>query len=82
MNLFLGIAIYVIFWWLSFFVMLPLGARSPYEGGEATVPGAEPGAPKLPNLGKKALLAAALAAILWLFTAWAISIDLFQMRPR
>ena len=80
MSLFLGLAIYVILWWLAFFVMLPLGARSPHEGEEATIPGVERGAPKAANLGKKALLAAAIAAVLWLFTAWAISVDLIGMR--
>lgn len=80
MNLFLGIAIYVIVWWLAFFVMLPMGAQSHHEAGEETVPGAERGAPKVHNLGRKALFAAAIAAIAWLGVAWAISVDLFSMR--
>ncbi len=80
MSLFLGIAIYVILWWLSFFVMLPLGARSPHEGDEATVPGVERGAPKVANLFQKALWAAGIAAVLWLFVAWGVSVDLIGMR--
>jgi predicted secreted protein len=80
MNLFLGIAIYVIVWWLSFFVMLPMGAQSPHEAGEEAVPGAERGAPKVHNLRQKALIAAGIAAIVWLGIAWAISIDLWGMR--
>ncbi|MBK6704358.1 MAG: DUF1467 family protein [Caulobacteraceae bacterium] len=44
MNIFLGIAIYVIVWWLSFFVMLPMGAQSHHEADEETVPGTERGA--------------------------------------
>ena len=80
MNLFLGIAIYVILWWLAFFAMLPIGARSLHEAGEAGAPGVERGAPQLPRLRLKALLAAAIAAALWLFVAWAISVDLFGMR--
>lgn len=80
MSLFLSVAIYVILWWLAFFVMLPLGARSPHEGDEATVPGVERGAPKVANLGKKALFAAAIAAALWLFVAWGVSVDLIGMR--
>ena len=39
MNLFLGIAIYVILWWLSFFTMLPMGAQSLHEAGEDGAPG-------------------------------------------
>ncbi|HRK63470.1 MAG TPA: DUF1467 family protein [Terricaulis sp.] len=80
MSLFLGIAIYIILWWLAFFTMLPMGARSPHEGDEATVPGVERGAPKVTNLGKKALLAAGIAAVLWLLVAWAVSVDLLGMR--
>lgn len=82
MNLFLGLAIYVIVWWLVFFTMLPLGAQSPHEAGEETVPGAERGAPKVHNLQRKALLAAAIAAIVWLGIAWAVSVDLWNMRPQ
>jgi predicted secreted protein len=33
MNLLLGIAIYVIVWWLAFFTMLPIGAQSHHEAG-------------------------------------------------
>lgn len=80
MNLFLGVAIYVILWWLSFFTMLPLGAQSPHESDEASAPGIERGAPKVHRLGLKALLASAIAAVLWLGVAWAISVDLFRMR--
>ena len=80
MNFFLGLAIYVILWWLAFFAVLPIGVQSLHEAGEAAEPGIERGAPKLPRLRLKALLAAAIAAALWLFVAWAISVDLFAMR--
>jgi predicted secreted protein len=80
MSLFLGIAIYVIVWWLSFFVMLPMGAQSHYEADEAIVPGTDRGAPKVHNIRRKALIAAGIAAIVWLGIAWAISIDLWGMR--
>lgn len=81
MNLFLGLAIFVILWWLAFFTMLPLGARSPHEAEQEVVPGTDPGAPGAHGLGKKALFAAGIAAVLWLGVAWAISVDLFGMRP-
>jgi predicted secreted protein len=82
MNLFLGVAIYVILWWLSFFVMLPLGAQSPHEANEASVPGVERGAPKSHRLGLKMAWATGIAAALWLGVAWAISVDLFRVYPR
>lgn len=81
MSLFLGIAIYIILWWLSFFAMLPIGARSLHEADEVSAPGVERGAPKAPKLAFKAAWAAGIAAVLWLFVAWAISVDLFNMRP-
>lgn len=80
MNLFLGLAIYVILWWLVFFTMLPIGAQSLHEAGEASAPGVERGAPRVHRLGLKAMLAGAVAAVLWLFVAWAISSDLFGLR--
>lgn len=76
MNLPLGIAIYVIIWWLAFFTMLPMGAQSLHEADEQTVPGVERGAPKSHGLKVKALWACGIAAVLWLFVAWAISVDL------
>lgn len=81
MNPVLGIAIYLIVWWLAFFLVLPIGAQSHHEAEEDTVPGAERGAPRVHRLRLKALLAAGIAAIVWLFVAWAISVDLWNMRP-
>jgi predicted secreted protein len=79
MNPVLGTAIYIILWWLTFFMLLPWGATSLHEADDVTEPGIERGAPRAPNLGKKALIAAAIAAVLWLVTAWAISVDLIGM---
>lgn len=81
MNPLLGAAIYFILWWLAFFTMLPIGAQSAHEAGEQVPDGSEVGAPKTPGLGKKALAAAVIAAVLWLGVAWAVSVDLFGMRP-
>lgn len=81
MNPIMGLAIYFILWWLAFFAMLPIGASSAHEEGEAYVAGAEHGAPKAHNLRNKAIWAAGIAAVLWLGVFWAVSIDLFDMRP-
>lgn len=80
MNLLLGLAIYFILWWLAFFTMLPIGAQSAHEAGEQVPAGSEVGAPRVLNLGKKALWAAGIAAIAWLVVAWGVSTDLFRMR--
>jgi predicted secreted protein len=81
MNLFLGVAIYLILWWLAFFMMLPLGAQSLHEADEAAVPGVDRGAPRSHRLAIKAMLAGGIAAVLWLGVAWAISRDLFNVFP-
>ncbi len=81
MNPFLGVAIFVLLWWLTFFTLLPIGARSPHESDEDVVAGADRGAPKSHRLALKAAWAAAIAAVLWLGVAWAISVDLLNVRP-
>ena len=80
MSPIMGIAIYMIIWWLVFFAMLPIGAQSAHEAGEEVPAGFEAGAPRVHKLGMKALWAAGIAAVLWLGVAWAISVDLFRMR--
>ncbi|MGE0742270.1 MAG: DUF1467 family protein [Hyphomonadaceae bacterium] len=80
MSPFLAVAIYLILWWLAFFTMLPLGAQSAHEADEETVPGAERGAPRVHGLKRKALFATAIAAVLWLGVAWAVSVDLMGLR--
>jgi predicted secreted protein len=82
MNPIVGTAIYIILWWLTFFLTLPLGARSFHEAGEAPpAEGADSGAPRLHRLGLKAGIAAGIAAVLWLVVAWAIKADLFHVLP-
>jgi predicted secreted protein len=64
MNLALGIALYFIIWWTLLFTILPFGIRSQQEANQI-VPGSDPGAPVLPQLGKKILINTIVAAILW-----------------
>lgn len=80
MNPVMGFAIYFILWWLAFFTVLPMGAQSLHEAGEAGAPGIERGAPRVPKLGLKAALATGIAAVLWLGVFWAVSADIFHMR--
>ena len=82
MNPIIGVAVYIVLWWLAFFALLPIGARSLHEAGEAAAPGAEVGAPRAHRLGAKALAALLIAAILWLGVSWAVRTDLFHVLPR
>jgi predicted secreted protein len=58
------LAVYFIVWWLCFFVMLPIGVRTQEEAGEGRFLGTEPSAPARPMLGRKALAATLIAAVI------------------
>ena len=57
-------AIYFLIWWLSFFAVLPFGARSQSEAGEMT-PGTDPGAPAVHRLWGKLLWTTLVATIVF-----------------
>lgn len=63
MDIASSIVVYVLLWWLVFFMALPIGVqvpdRSEVESGHAT------SAPRRPYLGRKALAATVVAAVLW-----------------
>ena len=71
MNLTGGIVLYASLWFLVLFVLLPIGQRSQADAGQI-VPGTPPSAPADPRLGRKALWASAIAAVLWAICAWLI----------
>jgi len=48
MSLTSGAAIYLIFWWLTLFMVLPFGIRR--ADGNDLLPGEDPGAPAKPRL--------------------------------
>ncbi len=58
-----AVVVFVIMWWLTFFAVLPIGVRGQWED-DSTVPGTEAGAPKNPQLGRKALWATGGAVVL------------------
>jgi len=57
------LAIYVLFWTLSLFVVLPFGVRTAEEAGEALPPGHAPSAPHSFSFGKAALRATIVSAV-------------------
>ncbi len=62
----LSIAAFFTIWWIVLFAVLPWGVRSASEAGVSDLPsGADPGAPAIPNLGKKAIWTTILAAIVF-----------------
>lgn len=72
-----AIVVFIICWWLSFFVVLPIGVRGQYEDGNV-VPGTEEAAPSNPDLKKKAIWATIGASVLTLALAIATWILDFQ----
>ncbi|MDB5691454.1 MAG: hypothetical protein JWO81_517 [Alphaproteobacteria bacterium] len=56
------LAIYILFWTLSLFLVLPIGVRTPEEEGVDCGPGHAPSAPHRFSLGKAALRATIVSA--------------------
>lgn len=71
-----GTATYVIIWWLVVFAVLPFGVR-PAEEGDV---GRAAGAPAQPRIALKAVITTAIAAAIWLFVYWAVSVGLVNFR--
>jgi predicted secreted protein len=57
---------YVILWFLTLQLLLPIGIKAPHESGEAGHALADAGAPSNPRILLKALFASIIAAVLWL----------------
>ena len=49
------LAIYLLFWTLTLFAVLPFGVRTPHDEGGEAVPGQADSAPNNPMLAKKML---------------------------
>lgn len=75
MHWMIGIASYVVIWWLVVFILLPIGIR-PIPEGEL---GHAAGAPANPRLPLKFAIAAVIAAVLWLLAYWAVRVNLFDI---
>ena len=58
------LAIYILFWTLSLFLVLPFGVRTADEEGTKATPGHAESAPHRFNFGKAALRATVLSAVL------------------
>ena len=75
-----GLVAYAIFWWLVFFISLPIGVRPPHEAGMEAEPGHERGAPVRTYLPIKVLAATVIAGILWGIAYWMIETGLISFR--
>ena len=60
-----ALAIYLLFWTITLFAVLPFGVKTPDETGSGTVPGQAPSAPTNPMILKKLAWTTLISAILF-----------------
>ncbi|MHB1217621.1 MAG: DUF1467 family protein [Alphaproteobacteria bacterium] len=75
MDLFGGIVVYVIVWWLVLFTVLPWGVRPPAEPGK----GHATSAPARPRLLLKFAITTVIATGLWFVVDYVISSGILSM---
>ena len=74
------ILVFVILWWLSFFLVLPIGHRSQEDDGRVE-PGTVASAPSHFDWKKKALVTTIVAVLLTVVTVLIVTNDVFGIRP-
>lgn len=77
MSIPIALGLYFICWWLAFFIVLPIGVRVPE--GDALETGMADSAPVTPYLGRKALAATLLSAVIFGATYVVITYRLIPM---
>ncbi len=65
MRWYSALVIYILFWMLTLFAVLPFGVRTSAEAGEAAVPGQADSAPARPMLRAKALWTTVVSGVLF-----------------
>lgn len=72
----IGIAAYVVIWWLVIFAVLPFGVRTPDKPDF----GHDAGAPADARIKLKAAITTVVAGALWLLFYWAVTTGLVSFR--
>jgi predicted secreted protein len=75
-NWFIGIAAFIVIWWVVIFAVLPWGIRPAGESGK----GYDAGAPANPRIVLKVLITTAIAVVIWVGFFWAATHDLVSFR--
>lgn len=76
MNWFVGVASYVVIWWIVIFAILPFGLERVAEHQ----PGHDAGAPANPRLKLKALVTTLVAGVLWTILYFAVARGVMDFR--
>ena len=66
------VAVFFVIWWLCFVAVLPIGNKSQAEAG-VVVPGTDPGAPVLPRLWRRVMIATVLGAVVTALLLWGLT---------
>lgn len=66
-----GIVLYLVIWFMTFFVVLPINIQTQGDLGRI-VPGTQAGSPEHHHLRKKAIITTGIAFVLWAICAWVI----------
>ena len=74
MTLSLGIALYIMIWWMTLFAVLPFGVRTQGEAGEV-VEGTPASAPSAPRLLRAMAINTVVAALVFAFVWTALEQD-------
>lgn len=66
-----GLVLYLVFWFMTFLVALPIRIQTQGEAGEI-VPGTHDGSPQQHHLKKKAIITTIVAGVFWAIAAYII----------
>ncbi len=73
------LAIYFVIWWLTLFLVLPLGNRA--IAADDVAKGQDSGSPVRPRLWQKMALNTVIATIVWGIFYWGVSSGLISLHP-
>lgn len=76
MNIVGAVIAYLLIWWVMLFTVLPWGATSAHEAGEAVEPGHEPSAPMVSRMGRKLLITTLISIPIWLLYFGAVKVGI------
>lgn len=83
MSGFTAFAVYFIIWWVTLFLVLPIGVRSQAEAGHVE-PGTDPGAPVKSHIAIKMAVNTVISAIVfgvWWYLTYRLGIGLEDILP-
>jgi len=74
-----GIVLFMVVWFMTFLVVLPLRIQTQGEAGDV-VPGTHSGSPEKHHLKKKALIVTGISAVIWSILAYIILSGMITVR--